>query len=125
MTEGSGTSAQTMGFITASRSADDVSSASAGRSASPSATSGTRVRIIQALPAGGGAALVVGWSGPGILRLSGLLEQALEEVVEVVAPVRRVVGVAVHVPDVRNALLLQVGVDALADANQPILAAGG
>ena len=34
-----------------------------------------------------------------------------------------VVGVIIHVPDVRDVLLLQVGVDALADANQAVLVA--
>jgi hypothetical protein len=52
-------------------------------------------------------------------------EHPLEEVVEVVPPFRGVVRVVVHVPDVRDVLLLQVGVHALADAEESILVATG
>ncbi len=48
-------------------------------------------------------------------------EQLLCEVIEVVAPVGGVVAVAVHVPDVRHAVFLEIGMHALADPNQAIL----
>src|SRR5437588_8830913 len=54
-----------------------------------------------------------------------LLEYALEEVVEVVAPVRGVVGVAVHIPDVRHVLLLHIEMHALADSDEPVLISTG
>jgi hypothetical protein len=36
-----------------------------------------------------------------------------------------VVGVFIHVPDVGDILLLEVGMDALADTHQPVLVAAG
>src|SRR5204863_9716989 len=47
-------------------------------------------------------------------------KQLLHEVVQRVLPVLGVVGVAVDVPGVRDAVLLQVRVDALADADQAV-----
>src|SRR3954470_19548941 len=49
----------------------------------------------------------------------------LGEIIEVVPPLGRVVAVAVDVPDVRDTLLLEVGVHALADAEQAVLVAAG
>src|SRR3712207_6678236 len=54
-----------------------------------------------------------------------LSEDPLGEVVERVAPVGGVVGVVVDVPDVVDALFLQVGVDVLAGADQAVLVAAG
>src|SRR5207249_1591977 len=48
-------------------------------------------------------------------------KQALKEVVKVIPPVRGVVGVAVHIPDVRHVLLLEIAMHSLADADQPVL----
>lgn len=52
-------------------------------------------------------------------------KDALEEVVEVVRPMGAIVPVAVYVPDVGNVLLLQVRVNPLADADEPVLVAAG
>src|ERR1700722_2419676 len=52
-------------------------------------------------------------------------EELLGEVVEVVPPLGRVVSVAVDVPDVRDVLLFQVGMHALADAEELVLVAAG
>src|ERR1700693_5069129 len=52
-------------------------------------------------------------------------EKALGEEIQDVPPLRRVVRVAVHMPDVRDILLLQIGMHALADTEQAILVAAG
>src|SRR5664279_2059564 len=54
-----------------------------------------------------------------------LFEDALREVPQAVSPVRRVVAVAVHVPDMRYPLFLEVGMHALADVDQTVLVATG
>ena len=54
-----------------------------------------------------------------------LAEDQLHEVIQAVSPMRWIVAVAIHMPDVRHAMLLQVGVNALIDAEQSILAATG
>ena len=41
--------------------------------------------------------------------------------IEGILPVREVVGVVVNVPNVRNTVFLQIGVDSLADSNQAVL----
>src|SRR4051794_26238177 len=53
----------------------------------------------------------------------GSTEETLGEEIQVVLPLGRVVRVAVHVPDMRDALRFQVGVHALADADQAVLLA--
>lgn len=50
-------------------------------------------------------------------------ENQFGKIIEALLPMLKVVGVIINVPDVRDVLLLQVGVDALADANQAILVA--
>jgi len=52
-----------------------------------------------------------------------LLKDPLREKIEVVLPFRGVVRVPVYVPHMRDAFLLQVGVNALTDAEQAVLAA--
>ena len=50
---------------------------------------------------------------------------ALREQPQVVSPMRGIVGVAIHVPDVGHLLLLEVGVNSLADANESVLVSAG
>ncbi len=52
-------------------------------------------------------------------------EYSLEEMIEVVPPVRGIMPLAVYIPDVRNVLLLQIGVHSLADADEPVFVAAG
>src|SRR5689334_12075865 len=52
-------------------------------------------------------------------------ENQLREVVEALLPMAKVVRMVVNVPDVRDVLLLEVGVDSLADANEAILVTTG
>jgi hypothetical protein len=47
-------------------------------------------------------------------------KNVLDEQIQVVLPLRRVVRVAVNMPDVGNVVLLQVSMHALADADQAI-----
>jgi hypothetical protein len=51
------------------------------------------------------------------------LEDPLEKMIEGLVPVLEVVRMFIHVPDVRDVFLLQLGVDSLADANQAVLIA--
>ena len=64
----------------------------------------------------------------GCLRVPAILlwiwiENQLGELIQRLLPVLEVVGMFIHVPDVRHILFLEVGVDALADANQSVLVA--
>src|SRR4029434_6734336 len=52
-------------------------------------------------------------------------EDELREVEESVLPMAKIVAIVVHVPDVGHVLLLQVSVDALADANEAVFVAAG
>ena len=52
-----------------------------------------------------------------------LLEDVLAEQVQIVVPLGGVVGIPVHMPDMRHAILFEVFVDALADADQAVLVA--
>src|SRR5260370_27052147 len=54
---------------------------------------------------------------------AGRLKNQLGEMIERLLPMVEVMSVFIHMPDVRNVLLLQVGVKALADADQAILIA--
>ena len=54
-----------------------------------------------------------------------LFEEPLSKQVQVIAPLGRVVAVGVDMPDVRHVVLLEVGVNALADADQAVLVAAG
>src|SRR5687767_5114936 len=49
----------------------------------------------------------------------------LRKMVNIVRPSRTVVSVIVHVPDVRDVLLLQIGVNALGNIDEAILVATG
>src|SRR5580704_30797 len=74
-----------------------------------------------------GAGAVWKWkpNGPGklavALRERCLAEHALEEVVQIVSPLRRIVGMAIHIPHVRHVLFLEISVHPLANADEPIL----
>src|SRR5664279_4805638 len=50
-------------------------------------------------------------------------EKVLAEKVQVVVPLGGVVRVAIHVPDMRDAILFEILVHCLADANQTVLIA--
>src|SRR6266436_5035069 len=50
------------------------------------------------------------------LLLGRWFENQLREIVEPLLPMLEVVGVVIHVPDVRDVLFLQVGVNTLTDA---------
>src|ERR1043166_8175384 len=63
-----------------------------------------------------------GFNLPGLL-LGRWLENELREIVEPLLPMMEVMGVVIDVPDVRDVLFLQVGVNALADADQAVLVA--
>lgn len=52
-----------------------------------------------------------------------LSKDALGKQPQIILPVRRVVGISVHVPNMRNVLFLAIDMNALADTNQPIFAA--
>jgi hypothetical protein len=54
-------------------------------------------------------------------RILELLEDVLGKKVQIVFPFRRVVSIPVNMPDVRDAFLLEVLVNALAYANQTVL----
>src|SRR5579871_7025699 len=62
-------------------------------------------------------------SRPSIPHSPTLSENPLREVVQVVLPLRGVMRVSVYIPHMRHPLLLQVGMNALADAEQAVLAA--
>src|SRR6185436_11206374 len=56
-------------------------------------------------------------------RRDGSSKDALREVIEVASPRHRIVRLIIDVPDVRDVVLFQVPVYALADADQAILVA--
>ena len=60
---------------------------------------------------------------PTVRSLGGRSEDELGELEEGLFPVIEIMGVFIHMPYVRNVILLQVGVNPLTDANQPILIA--
>ena len=53
-------------------------------------------------------------------RISASAKNALREMVEVVGPGPAIMGLIIHVPDVRNLILLQVTFHSLADADQAV-----
>ncbi len=64
----------------------------------------------------------------GLVTLSFLFvgnEKPLRKVIEVAAPGLAVVAVVVHVPDVGDVVLLQIGVNALGNTDQAVLVAAG
>ena len=81
----------------------------------PAAAQGTRIEIESR--SGGREAAA------GCPRTSA--ENPLREVIEVAGPGLRRVAFVVDVPDVRHVVLLQVDVDALGDADEPVLVAAG
>ena len=52
-------------------------------------------------------------------------EDSLREQIQTVSPLRPVVRVAVHLPEVRDVVGLEPGMDALADADESVLVAAG
>src|SRR5438094_4560227 len=69
------------------------------------------------------------WQRPGRSRspsrrsLGRWFENQLREIVEPLLPMLEVVGVVIHVPDVRDGLFLQVGVNTLANTDQAVFVA--
>src|SRR6185437_1485910 len=52
-------------------------------------------------------------------------ENLLHEVVQVISPLRRIVGMGIDIPDVRHVVFFQISMHALADVDQAILVAAG
>ncbi len=66
-----------------------------------------------------------GSQGADLNRDQRLAEGLLRELIQAATPVRRVVAIAIHMPDMRHISFLQVGVEALFDVDKAVLVAAG